>query len=118
MKLFVTVEKSQPMPPIVKGKPMGGSIANFARGCATGWAWMLTGMDIPYQLVHPRTWQKVMLAGTNGADTKQRSIIAAQRLFPGVSLLRTPRCRKLDSNFSDALLLAAYGMRTHGGEAI
>ena len=104
--LIAYVEKAQPLP-----KSFGGGIANFERGRCTGWAWMLTALSIPYQLVPPRTWQKVMLAGTPGRDTKQRSIIAAQRLFPDVSLLRTERCRKPDHGLSDALLIAEFGRR-------
>ena len=107
-QLFVTVERSQPLPP-----KMRGTIANFQRGVACGWQWMLLGMAIPHQLVRPQDWQKVMLTGTPGLDTKQRSIIAAQRLFPEVSLLRTERSRKPDHNLSDALLIAEFGRRTH-----
>lgn len=112
--ILVTVEKLQPLPP----KMPGGSIANYNRGVASGWSWLLTGMSIPHQLVRPQEWQKVMLAGTSGTDTKQKSIIAAQRLFPGQSLKRTEKCRKSDAGMSDALLLCAYGMRTRvfGGE--
>jgi crossover junction endodeoxyribonuclease RuvC len=107
-ELFVTAEKLQPLPP-----KFGGGIANYNRGYALALLkGMLTGMKIPYQLVLPRVWQKAMLAGTSGTDTKQRSIIAAQRLFPGQSLLRIEKCRKPDNGYSDALLLAAYGMRT------
>lgn len=109
-QILVTVEKLQPLPPKMKG----GSIANYHRGVASGWTWLLTGLGIPHQLVRPQEWQKVMLAGTSGTDTKQRSIIAAQRLFPGQSLKRTARCRKPDSGFSDALLICAYGMRIYG----
>jgi len=109
--LFVTAEKLQPLPP----KLGGGIITNFQRGYGLALLeGMLTGMGIPYQLVLPRAWQKVMLAGTSGKDTKQKSIIAAQRLFPGQSLKRTEKCRKPDSGYSDALLLAAFGMRVHG----
>ncbi len=110
--LFVTVEKSQPLPP-----KFGGGFANYQRGCSTGWAWMLTALEISYQLVAPRTWQKVMHAGTSGTDTKQRSIIAAQRLFPRVDLRRSEKSRKLDDGLADALLLAEYGRRTHGGKS-
>ena len=106
--LFVTVERSQPLPPKIRG-----SIAQFQRGVACGWEWLLIGMGIPHQLVRPRDWQSVMLAGTPGGDTKQRSIIAAQRLFPSVSLMRTDRSKKPDHNFADALLLAEFGRRTH-----
>jgi hypothetical protein len=55
-----------------------------------------------------------MLEGTQGDDTKQRSIIAAKRLFPEVSLRRTERSRKDDDGISDAILLAEYGRRIHG----
>lgn len=111
-EVFVTVEKLSPMP---TGK-MGGSIANYNRGCASCWSWILTAMVISHQLVTPRAWQKVMIGGTSGTDTKQRSLIAAQRLYPGVDLKRTPRCKKLSSGYSDALLLAGYGMRTYQGK--
>jgi len=103
---FVTVERSQPLP-----KGMGGGIANFARGVARGFAWMLTALRIPYQLVSPQTWQREMHTGTMGEDTKQKSIVAAQRLFPGVSLIRTARSKKAHDGFADALLLAEFGRR-------
>lgn len=109
--VFVTVEKAQPMPP----KMPGGSIANFHRGVGRGWEWMLCALGIPYQLVAPVTWQKAMHAGTPGEDTKQRSILAAQRLFPGVRLQRTERCRLPSDGLAEALLLAEYGRRVHGG---
>jgi hypothetical protein len=55
-----------------------------------------------------------MLAGTPGEDTKQRSVIAAQRLFPNVSLLPTPRCKKPSDGIADALLIAEWGRRKMG----
>jgi hypothetical protein len=109
--VFVTVEKGQPMPPTVPG----GSVANFARGVARGWEWMLVALEIPYQLVAPRTWQAVMHAGTPGTDTKQRSILAAQRLFPRVRLQHSDRATKPHDGIAEALLLAEYGRRVHQG---
>lgn len=119
--LFATVEKAVPMPFIFKKKKqegqeeadtgIGGTIVNYQRGVSMGWAWMLAALRIPHQLVVPQTWQSVMLAGTAGSDTKQKSILAAHRLFPGVSLRRTARSEKLDHNLSDALLLAEFGRR-------
>ena len=106
---FVTVEKSQPMP-----REKGGHLANFQAGVSRGWEWMLTALYVPYQLVHPKTWQKVMHAGTPGEDTKQKSIMAAQRLFPHIELRRTPRSKLLDDGIAEALLLAEYGRRTYG----
>ena len=111
--IFVTVEKSQPMPPTVKG----GTVANFNRGVCRGWEWMLVALQISYQLVAPVTWQRQMHAGTPGADTKQRSLIAAKRLFPDVSLKRTERSRKDDDGCADAILLADFGRRTYEAPA-
>ena len=108
--LFATVEQSGPLPPNVKA----GSLAQYNRGISEGWLWMLTALRIAHQGVRPRTWQKVMHAGTKGADTKQKSIVAAQRLFPNASLKRTERSRKDDDGMAEALLLAEYGRRTHG----
>jgi crossover junction endodeoxyribonuclease RuvC len=104
--VFVTVERLQPMP-----AAKGGTIANYNRGESQGWNWMLEALKIPYHLVSPQTWQRVMHAGTPGTDPKQRSILAAQRLFPGVSLRRTPKCRVPSDGYAEALLLAEYGRR-------
>lgn len=112
---LVVIEKPQPLPRFRTSDgfllQLGGSIGNFNRGVQFGFAWMLEALRIPYQFVAPRTWQRVMLEGTPGDDTKQRSILAAQRLFPGVDLRRTERSRKADHGFSDSLLLAAYAKR-------
>lgn len=105
----LTVEKSQPMPPSVPG----GSVANFQRGVCRGWEWMAVALCLPYELVAPRTWQAAMLAGLPAGDTKARSLLACQRLFPGVSLLRTAKCSKLHDGMADALLLAEWGRRKH-----
>lgn len=105
--LFVTVEKLQPMP-----MQKGGTIANFNRGVSLGWAWMLTALGVPCQLVVPRKWQKAMHAGTSGDDTKQKSIAAAKRLFPNVDLKRTARSRTDHDGIAEALLLARYGFLT------
>jgi hypothetical protein len=111
--MFAVVEKQQPMP-----RAMGGAAANFARGVAAGWAWMLVALEIPHLLVAPQTWQRAMHAGTPDGDTKQRSLIAAQRLFPGVSLRPTSRCRKDSDGMAEALLLAAYGQRVIAGQGV
>jgi hypothetical protein len=102
-ELFVTVERLSAMP-----RSMGGASANFARGMSRAWAWMLTALEIPYAMVTPQVWQRVMLAGTAGKDTKQRSIIAAQRLFPKVDLRREGKGQP-DDNLADSVLLASYG---------
>ena len=111
--LFVTVERLHAMP-LAKG----GTIANFNRGVSRAFEWLLLAMEIPHLAVGAQTWQKAMLAGTSGGDPKQRSILSAHSLFPSVPLRRTPRTRKDDDGFADALLLAEFGRRTRGGVPI
>jgi hypothetical protein len=104
----VFIEKLQPMP-----MKHGGSIANYQRGMGLGLlVGICTAKRIAFTLVRPQDWQREMLAGTSGEDTKQRAIVAAQRLFPDVDLRRTPRCTKLHDGFADALLIAEWGRRT------
>ncbi len=108
----VYVELGQALP-----RKMGGAAANFHRGYGRGlFEGILTALLIPYTLVTPQQWQRVQLRGTSGRDTKQRSIIAAQRLFPWVSLLPSSRCRKPSDGMADALLIAAYGRRIFVGK--
>ena len=101
------VERSQPLP-----AKMGGGLANWHRGRSQGlWEGLCYCLEIPVEFVEPRRWQKVMLAGCQGETTKDRALVAAQRLFPGLDLRRTPKCRKADEGFVDALLLAEWGRR-------
>jgi hypothetical protein len=74
---------------------------------------MLTALEMPYQLVSPRVWQGAMHVGTPGADTKQRAVLAAQRLFPGVDLRRGGKGQRADHNVAESVLLAEFGRRMH-----
>ena len=109
LRAFVTIEQLQPMP-----MEKGGTLANYARGRSLGvLEAFCVAYQMRYQLVRPQAWQKEMLAGVEGQDTKARSIIAARRLFPSVSLLRTERSKKPDDGIADALLIAEYARRHH-----
>lgn len=110
--VFVFVEKAIPFPPKVKA----GSLAQFQRGVGRGWQWLLMALEIPHELVHPRTWQIVMHRGLAKDDKKQTSILAAQRYFPGVDLRRNERCKVPHDGIAEALLIAEYGRRTLYGE--
>ena len=100
---LAVVEKQQAMP----GQ---GVSSMFAIGHGFGLIkGILAGLGIPYLVVHPRTWQKVMLRDAAGTDTKSRSIIVAGRLFPNVDLRRSERAHKPCADKADALLLAHYG---------
>lgn len=109
--LCVYVEQSFPLPPNLKA----GSLAQFQRGVSRGWLWMLTALELPHELVHPRTWMSKMHFGLPGKDNKVKSIMAAGRLFPGVDLRRTERSRVPHDGFAEALLIAEYGRRYRTG---
>lgn len=90
---------------------------------------LLMANKIPYHLVQPKTWQKEMwdnkdLVGSyktikvKGKDvskkeinTKQTSINAAKRIFPHIDLRKTERCKNIDDNKVDSILIAEYGRR-------
>ena len=44
-------------------------------------------------------------------NTKQTSINAAKRLFPTIDLRKTTKCKNIDDNKCDSLLLSEYGRR-------
>ena len=100
---MVVLEKQQAMP----GQ---GVSSMFSVGLGFGlWRGIVAALGLRVLIVHPRTWQAVMLRDIPGADTKSRSIIAAKRLFPAAVLRRSARGKKDDHNIADAILLAGYG---------
>lgn len=89
---------------------------------------ILIAIGIPFHLVPPKTWQREMWVsqdkvykqsgkiGKDGqpikvVDNKPTSINAAKRLFPDVDFRRTPKCKKVDDNKCDAMLICDYGRR-------
>lgn len=68
---------------------------------------VLAALEIPCQLVTPRTWKGEF--GLNGS--KDRSIEVCKRLFPGVYLLPTSKCRKESDGMAEAILIAEYARR-------
>ncbi len=90
-------------------------------------------LGIPYTLVQPKAWQKVIYQGIpeqrkpsykilkgkftgqtrkGNLDTKAMSLIAAKRLFPDVVLRKNERCNNPHSGIVDALLIMEYGRRS------
>jgi crossover junction endodeoxyribonuclease RuvC len=103
---FCVLEQAQPMP----GQ---GVTSMFSIGEGFGlWKGILAALCIPYQIVHPWTWQKVILRDIGGTG-KQRAILAAGRLFPKVNLRATEKCRKPHDGIADSLLLAEYARRIY-----
>lgn len=75
---------------------------------------LVVAAGIPYTLVTPQKWMKVMHHGVaSKEDTKNRGILVCQRLFPAVNLI-PERCRTPHDGMSDALQMAEYGRRTLG----
>ena len=72
------------------------------------------GLHLPYTLVMPQTWKKVMCHGMP-KGSKDVSIIIAKRLWPGVNLFRSTRCKNECDGMADALLIAEYGRRLLAG---
>ena len=69
---------------------------------------VLAALGIGVQLVPPGTWKKEF--SLIGKD-KAASIEVCKRLFPGVNLLASEKCRKDSDGMAEALLLACYARR-------
>lgn len=99
----------------VSAMPGQGVCSMFKFGRCVGAVQMLAALsDAPVIEVSPQKWQKEMHEGISRNSVKcpkNRSLIAAGRLFPKVNLLATERSRKAHEGFVDALLIAEYGRR-------
>lgn len=114
--LDMAIDEGRPMPCAiierVHSMPSQGVASMFSFGAGYGlWRGMCAAMRIPYRLVPPQTWQKVMLAGEDKSDKKAASVRVARRLFPDVSLRKSERGRVDHHGMADALLIAEYGRR-------
>lgn len=99
----IAIESAQSMP---------GNAARsmFKYGMNFGaWRMAFAMLELPVIPVSPQKWQNKMLVKTEGKDTKERSLVAARRLFPS-------QIKKLTSSKhgrSDALLIA-YWLKEYG----
>ena len=93
----------------VGAMPGQGVTSMFSFGQSYGFILgVLTAFGIPYQLVSPATWKREF--GLLKSQ-KQGSVDVCKRLFPGVSLLPTERCRKESDGMAESLLIAEYARR-------
>lgn len=102
---MVVIEKAQAMP----GQGVT-SMFNYGKGFG-----MLLGvceaMKIPYRLITPQAWKKIVLAGT--AKDKDAAVNFVRRAYPSVNL--TPgRKVKPHDGMADAVCIAEYGLRLNG----
>ena len=94
----------------VHAMPKQGVSSTFKFGVNFGiWQGRLEILKIPYDLVTPQKWKKVMFDSmAKGFDLKSMSIDRALRIFPEmIDFLK----RKKDHGRAEALLLAEYCRR-------
>jgi len=104
----VCLEKSQAMP----GQGVS-SMFNYGEGYGMIQG-LLIAKKIPFTLVTPQRWQKVMLAGVSkDKATKARALEAANRVFTKSSSfwLASSRSRKPHDGMIDSALIAEYCRR-------
>lgn len=92
----------------VGAMPGNGSVSMFNFGQSYGFILgALMALGVPLQIVPPRKWKAEF--GLN--SDKAKSIEVCHRLFPGVSLRRTDKCRTDSDGLAEALLICEWGRR-------
>lgn len=93
----------------VHSLPREGVKSVWSFGQTYGWLLgVLDAVGLSYQTVPPNLWKKdFSLLRTD----KKQSIEVCKRLFPGIELKRTDRCRNDDDNMADAALICEYARR-------
>ena len=93
----------------VGAHPGQGVTSMFTFGQGFGYILgVLAALEIGVQLVPPGTWKREF--SLIGKD-KAASVEACKRLFPGVDLRPTEKCRKDSDGMAEALLMAEYARR-------
>jgi len=99
------IEKAHAMPVI-------GVVQAFSFGKLYGiMLGLACALQIPYNIVHSKTWQREMFRDISTDNTKQASAMIAKRLYPDQSFLASERSKKIHSGLTDAILIATYGQR-------
>lgn len=86
--------------------------ANFSFGLTYGQVMLSLRhhhSESPSRIIGPLTWQQTMHRGLPDVDTKSRSLLAFEQLFPYGPLPRG-QTGKMNENLIDAWLIAAYGV--------
>ena len=98
----------------VHAMPKQGVSSTFNFGMNFGFIQgVLKAYEIPYELVTPQKWKKEFSCTSD----KNTSIEVCKRLFPGVNLKATDRCKKDHDGLAEALLIAEYGRRHYNGKS-
>nr|DAF32176.1 MAG TPA: HOLLIDAY JUNCTION RESOLVASE [Caudoviricetes sp.] len=97
----------------VHAMPKQGVVSTFNFGMNFGFIQgVLKAYLLPFQLVPSPVWKKEFSCTSD----KNTSIEVCKRLFPGVNLKATDRCKKDHDGMAEALLLAEYGRRHYNGK--
>ena len=100
----------------VGAMPKQGVSSTFKFGTGYGQIQgVLATLRMPFELVTPQQWMKVVLAGYGKGGNTKASIQYVMQKFPGVSLFATNRSRRPSDGMADAICLAEYGRLRHGG---
>lgn len=92
----------------VGAMPGQGVVSMFSFGQSVGYIkGVLESFRIPYQEITPQKWKREF----GLTSDKAKSAEVCGRLFPDVSLLATPRCKKPHDGMAEALLMAEYARR-------
>lgn len=92
-----------------------GAMLNYGMGFGQILGIIAT-LKIPLTLVRPADWMREMHRGTSAGTTKERSLEAARRLWPGYDWGGTARSSKPHDGMYEAALIAAYGRRIISGD--
>ena len=103
---MVWIEQSQPV-------PLFGAKGNFKLGGTYhSLCTMLRCWHIPYQVVRPQEWMKLVFAGMakpKKEDKIKQSVIYCQRKYPNLAI------KKTQDGMSDAVCIAEYGWKMKKG---
>ena len=92
----------------VGARPNQGVVSMFNFGQSVGYIkGVLESFKIPYQEITPQKWKKEFGLSSKKADSTD----ICGKLFPDVSLLATPKCKKPHDGMAEALLMAEYARR-------
>lgn len=92
----------------VGAMPGQGVVSMFNFGQSVGYIkGVLESFRIPYQEITPQKWKREF----GLTSDKAKSAEVCRKLFPDVSLLATPRCKKPHDGMAEALLMAEYARR-------
>lgn len=97
------IERTQSM-------PKQGITGAFNYGKMSGmFEGMIAALKVPYKLVRPQEWKKLILKGTK--KKKADAINHCKHTYPDV-ILKGPRARRDHDGMADAICIAEWGIRT------